>query len=326
MTTVGPASRRNVLQLILAAACWGGGTVVSKQAVAEVPPLTLLLVQLAISVAFLVSLTRLRGERLPSGRESRLLGRLGLLNPGLAYALSLIGLTQITASLSVLLWASEPILILALAAVVLGDRVGPAILVPSLVAIAGLVLVVFDPAAAGSVFGVALTVVGVVACAVYTVATRRWLLGTDSTFGVVLAQQLYALALALVVVLALALTGQEVLPERVTVFGLASAAASGLLYYAFAYSFYLSALRSVRASVAAASFYLIPVFGVAAGWFVGERLQPLQWLGALLVIVSVAAITLRTARGADVESRVGQPSSASASTQIATAPNASIRR
>ena len=40
---------RNVHYLILAAACWAGGTVVSKQAVAEVPPLTLLAVQLAAS-------------------------------------------------------------------------------------------------------------------------------------------------------------------------------------------------------------------------------------------------------------------------------------
>ena len=325
MTTSETAHRRNALMLVLAAACWGGGTVVSKQAVAEVPPLTLLLIQLAISVAFLLVVTRLRGERLPTGREGRLLGRLGLLNPGFAYALSLIGLTQITASLSVLVWAGEPILILALAALVLGERVGSAILAPTVVAIAGLGLVVFDPAASGSLFGVGLTIAGVVACAIYTVATRRWLLGTDSTFGVVLAQQMHALGLALVVVVALALTGGGVLPERLTLAGIASASVSGLLYYSLAYSFYLSALRSVRASVAAASFYLVPVFGVAAGWFVGERLQPLQWLGALLVIASVAAITIRIARPVD-ESPSDQPSSAPASTQTAIAPRSSTLR
>ena len=49
---------------------------------------------------------------------SPLLGRLGLLNPGAAYALSLLGLTTITASLSVLLWALEPLMILFLAALV----------------------------------------------------------------------------------------------------------------------------------------------------------------------------------------------------------------
>jgi drug/metabolite transporter (DMT)-like permease len=312
---------RNVAFLILAAACWGTGTVVSKQAVAEIPPLTLLPIQLAVSVGFLLALTRARGISLPAGREGRLLGRLGLLNPGLAYALSLIGLTEITASLSVLLWATEPLFILALAAIVLGDRLGVAILAPSAIAVGGLVLVVVDPAAGGSTLGITLTIAGVVVCAIYTVATRRWLLGSDSTFGVVLAQQLHALAFSIVVVVALAATGRQMLPGGVSGAGLVSAAASGLLYYALAYSFYISALRQVRASVAAASFYLIPVFGVAGAWLAGERLEPVQWLGVILVVVSVAAITIRAARDLPAP----QGSSADASAQIARSPSEASR-
>jgi probable blue pigment (indigoidine) exporter len=326
MTVRLPSRWRNVVLLILAAACWGTGTVVSKQAIAELPPLTLLPVQLAVSVTVLLVVTRLRGERMPAGREGRLLGRLGLLNPGLAYALSLIGLTEITASLSVLLWASEPILILVLAAMVLGDRLGPAIVAPSVAAVAGLLLVVFDPGASGSAFGVALTIAGVVACAVYTVATRKWLLGTDSTFGVVLAQQAHALVLSAVVLAGLALAGRAIIPGQVTSAGLLSAVASGLLYYALAYSFYLSALRNVRASIAAASFYLIPVFGLAGGWLVGERLLPLQWMGAAVVVVSVAAITIRAGQPTRADDVRDQPSSATDSTQIASAPSASMRR
>ena len=314
--------RRDVLFLVLAAACWGIGTVVSKQAVAELPPLTLLSIQLAVSVAALVVITRVRGERMPAGREGRLLGRLGLLNPGLAYALSLIGLVDITASVSVLLWATEPLFILALAAIVLGERVGIAILAPSAIAVAGLGLVVLEPAAGGSVLGITLTVAGVLVCAVYTVATRKWLLGSDSTFGVVLAQQLHALGFAIVVVIGLAASGRQVLPTQVSIAAAAGALLSGLLYYAFAYSFYLSALRQVRASIAAASFYLIPVFGLAGSWLAGERLDPIQWVGAGLVVVSVAAITIRVARPA---AAAAQPSSAGASTQMPITPRPSSR-
>jgi drug/metabolite transporter (DMT)-like permease len=317
------AGMRNVALLVLAAACWGTGTVVSKQAVAEIEPLTLLPIQLAVSVAFLLVLTRARGIGSPKGPEGRLLGRLGLLNPGLAYALSLIGLTEITASLSVLLWATEPLFILALAAIVLGDRIGVAILAPSAIAIGGLVLVVVDPAAGGSMLGIALTVAGVVVCAVYTVATRKWLLGSDSTFGVVLAQQLHALAFAIVVVVVLTLSGRQMIPSQVSLLGLASAAISGLLYYAFAYSFYISALRNVRASVAAASFYLIPVFGVAGAWLAGERLEPVQWLGAVLVVASVAVITIRVASPANDVATQG--SSADASAQMALNPSDASR-
>ena len=286
-------ARWRVGALVLAAACWGAGTAVSKQAVAEIPPLTLLAVQLAMSVGFMAIFARLRGDRWPAGREGRLLGRLGLLNPGLAYALSLYGLTQITASLSVLLWAVEPIFILALAAAVLREAVGPAIVAASAAAVTGLVLAVFDPSAAGSLVGVGLTLAGVGACAIYTVATRRWLPGApDSTVGVVLAQQVHALAFAALIVLGVAATGGVVLPGRLSSGAIVSAVASGLLYYALAYSIYLTALRSVPASVAAASFYLIPIFGVGVAWLFGERLQPLQWVGGALVVAAVAAITL----------------------------------
>jgi drug/metabolite transporter (DMT)-like permease len=317
---------RNVAFLILAAACWGIGTVVSKQAVAEIPALTLLAGQLAISVGFLGILARLRRVPMPSGRDGRILGRLGLLNPGLAYALSLVGLTEITASLSVLLWATEPILILLLAAAVLGERLGGPILVPTAAAIAGLALVVFDPAASGSFTGVALTVAGVGVCAVYSVATRRWLPGaSDSTLGVVLAQQIHALGLAVAVVAGLAVLGEPAAPSPVSAAALASAAVSGLLYYAFAYLFYLSALRVLPASVAASSFYLIPLFGVGAAWLVGERLEPLQWLGAVVVVVAVAVITTWPLRDARRGPLAGQPSSADASAQIALSPSDSRR-
>ena len=315
--------RIETLYLVAAAACWGIGTVVSKQAVAEFPPLTLLAIQLAASVAFLAVLGRARPRPTSRSPDSRVLARLGLLNPGLAYALSLAGLTQISASLSVLLWASEPILILALAALVLGERVGLAIVGPAGVAVVGLMLVVFDPAASGSALGVTLTVAGVVACAIYSVAVRRALPGaTDSTFDVVWGQQRYALGFALVLLAGVAMAGQAIAPVGATAVGVASAIGSGLLYYSVAYLCYLSALRHMPVSVAAASFFLIPIFGVTGGLLAGERLEPIQWLGAVLVVGAVALITTR--RPADARS--GQPSSAPASTQMASAPSASSRR
>jgi drug/metabolite transporter (DMT)-like permease len=298
-TSLEARDSRRLLSLVAAAACWGAGTVVSKQAVAELPPITLLATQLAVSVGTLVVLAIARRESLPAGRDGRLLGRLGLLNPGVAYALSLIGLTTISASLSVLLWATEPILIVVLAAVVLRERVGIGFVVGTAIAVGGLLLVVFDPAATGDVAGVALTVAGVGVCAVYTVAARRWLPGTsDSTFGVVLAQQAYALGLVLVVLAGMWAAGQQVVPSHLSVIGAASAGVSGLLYYTLAYLCYLFALRSIPASVASASFYLVPVFGVALASVVGERLEPVQWLGAVLVVGAVAAITMRPARRA----------------------------
>jgi len=170
-------SRGASLALIFAAACWGSGTVVSKAAVAEFPPLTLLAIQLAASLVFLLTLMRLRGIPLRDRSIPPILGRLGMLNPGLAYALSLIGLVSISASLSVLLWALEPVLILLLARALLGEPLGRGLLGLSAVAVGGMVLILNASGDGSSWLGVGLTLAGIGCCALYSVVTRRWLPG-----------------------------------------------------------------------------------------------------------------------------------------------------
>ena len=198
-------ARTAVAALIAAAGCWGIGTVVSKQVVDDVAPLTLLPVQLAVSCAFLLVVALVRREPLIWTPPVRRLAALGVLNPGIAYALGLIGLTTITASMSVLLWALEPVVILLLAALVLRERIPPALAVAVAVAIAGVLLVVYQPGASGNAIGITLTLVSIGFCALYTVLTRRLMLD-DSALTVVLAQQaaalVFAIALASVVELA----------------------------------------------------------------------------------------------------------------------------
>jgi probable blue pigment (indigoidine) exporter len=286
--------RRDAAALILAAAAWGVGTIVSKRALDEFDPLGLLPIQLAASVVALTVLMWRRGVALTGSPP--LLARLGLLNPGLAYALGLLGLTSITASLSVLLWAVEPLAIALLAAPILGERLTLRLGACSLLALAGVGLLVQEPGMERVGLGVALTLAGVACCAVYTVLTRRWLPGADSTAQVVVAQQAYALAFAVVIAAAAAVVGGATLITGVTAAGLASAIGSGLLYYAAAYWLYLGALRRVPASVAASSFYLIPLFGVAAGrLLLGDQLEALQWLGGALLMAAVAGIVLAPA-------------------------------
>jgi drug/metabolite transporter (DMT)-like permease len=292
---IGPSiARRDLGALILAATCWGVGTVISKAALDEFPPISLLAVQLAASLAVLVAL--MRRQRVPLRvREQGLLGRLGILNPGIAYALSLLGLVTITASLSVLLWALEPLLILLLAAILLREQVTPALVVLSSIAVAGMVVVVYEPSIGTSqLIGVALTLAGIACCAAYTVITRRFIPHARETGQVVLAQQAHALVVALLLVVVAGVVGGGIAPVDVTPIGLVSAIGSGALYYAGAYWFYLDALRRVPASLAASSFYLIPIVGVTAGaLLLGERLDPSQWIGALVVLGAVIAIVTR---------------------------------
>ena len=285
-----------VLALVAATACWGIGTVVTKQVLDDVAPLTLLPLQLGASCAFLAAVALAQHAPFAWTPPVRRLAALGVLNPGLAYALGLVGLTTITASLSVLLWAAEPVLILLFAVVLLRDRIPPTLAMTLAVAVAGVVLVVYEPGASGDAIGVALTLTAVGCCALYTVLTRSLLLD-DASLTVVLAQQLSALTFAVVlatVVHAAGGRGWELAGLGAEAW--AGAAASGVLYYGAAFWLYLAGLRRMTASVAGSFLPLIPVFGVAAGYAVGERLAGHQWVGAAVVVIATLAIAIGASR------------------------------
>lgn len=278
------------LSLTAAAASWGVATVISKRAVDEIPPLTLLPVQLTVSVGVLAMLVRVQGLRVSWSPEMRRLGAIGILNPGVSYALGLLGLAHITASLSVLLWAMEPLMILALAWWFLGDRITTPLAVASVLALTGVVLVIFESGSRGRLAGIALTLAGVAACAVYTVISRK-LMDTDSTLVIVTVQQSCALVFSVALLATTTLIGRSTPLPDVSAGGWISAVVSGLLYYAVAFWFYLTGLRRVSAATAGVFINLIPVFGIAAGHLLlAERLTGRQWLGGMLIVVAVGGI------------------------------------
>jgi probable blue pigment (indigoidine) exporter len=290
-----PFSLHPALALVAAAACWGLGTVVTKHVLADVPPLTLLALQLAASCLFLLAVTRIgRSPRIRWSPQLRRLAALGVLNPGLAYALSLVGLTSISASMSVLLWATEPVLIALLAVLVLRERVSAVLAVAMGVAVVGALLVVFRPDAAGRTTGIMLTLGAVGACALYSVLTR-WLILDDAATTVVLVQQATALGFAVLVAVVADVVGagHAWRLTSMTPAGWLAAAGSGVLYYGLAFWLYLTGLRHLPAAVAGSFIALVPVFGVAAGHLAGERLSALQWAGAVIAVSAVAVVAAR---------------------------------
>ena len=165
---------------------------------------------------------------------------LGWLNPGLSYTFSLLGLATTTASLSTLLWATEPILILILAWLVLREPLSSRFISLSGVAVQGVLLVgglLGGSSVAGEWRGMALILAGVFGCALYTVLARRWNIETDTLFSLAI-QQSAALAWA---------AGLWPFERFITATGTAFppdgptwlwSALAGLLYYALAFWFY----------------------------------------------------------------------------------------
>jgi drug/metabolite transporter (DMT)-like permease len=261
--------------LVLASAFWGVATVISKQQLASVPPITFLIVQLAPSVSLLWLLVLARGAP-PIKRQGLLpLALLGWLNPGLSYTLSMLGLARTTASVTTLLWAAEPALIIAIAWPVLREPLTVRLLAATVMAACGVFLVsdfAEGKLAVGDRYGDVLILGGVLCCALYTVLSRKFVPSTNLLFTIALQQSAGLIWAAALWSLEWRGVGEErglSLSWSEWIIG----AVSGLMYYTAAFWCYLRGLRSVPATIAGGFLNLIPVFGIATAYvFLGERL------------------------------------------------------
>ena len=280
--------------LIGACAFWGAGTVLNKSLLTTLTPETLLFLQLAPSAAVLWLATLSNGARLPGAPAIVPIAMLGVLNPGIAYTLSLIGLSRVSASVTTLLWASEPLMILLLAAAFLREPVSWRLLAVMAIGAAGVAFVADLPhgfqTAGNDSIGVLLLLSAVLCCAFYTVFSRG-LSGSADPLSIVTIQQTAGLGWSVAMLSAGTRYGAWTEITKIALPQLATAALAGLMYYAAAYWLYLAALRHVPAAVAGAYFNVIPVFGVGfAIAFLGEKLAAIQWVGVAAIMLSVTGL------------------------------------
>lgn len=288
---------RAIAAAIFAAFCWGSATVMSKSVLAEVSPMALLTLQLAVSAAALWSVILLTRRRLPPRGMGWVISVLGLLEPGAAYLLGLIGLVWIGAGVATLIQASEAILIVVVSVVLLGERPTFTFIMLSLIALAGLsmALGIGESLLTGNeIFGIVMMFLATASAAVYVVLSSR-VIGDHDPLVVVGLQQLSALVLAL---LALPFesairTGGIELPHDT--FSWSVVILSGLVQYAIAFSAYMYALSRISANLAGSFLNLTPVFGLAIAFIaLREQLTLIQLAGAAVTILAVSLIHIRS--------------------------------
>lgn len=292
--------------LIAAAACWGIATVITKDILSSLPPITLLIIQLAFSILLLWILVYLRGCHVSDKKTLLKLGAAGLLNPGISYTLSVLGLSMSTVTMSTLLWASEPVLILGLAWLILREVLTLRQICFSITAMVGVVLIGglgVDAMSKGIVLGNLLILGGVLCCALYTVLVQSVRSAVDPLHIVAL-QQTFAFLWALAIWPLELRSGTSV---NLTDIGFSTwfwAGCSGVVYYALAFWFYVHGLKRVSASIAGTFINFIPIFGVSGAYlFLGERLSLIQWVGAGVILLSVFIILRRPNRNVDMQVR-----------------------
>jgi len=284
---------RASLALAGSAACWGLATVATKGQLTDVPPLTMLIVQLAGSVAFLWGAVLVTRAPVRLDRASLAASLSGILEPGVAHTAGTAGLALTTASNTTIVNATEAPITVLLAWLFLREHVGATTLAVAAAAGAGVALVVLpdlEGAGGGSVAGDALVLFATVLAAAYVTVSRR-LVASTPPLPLAALQQTVGLACALAAVAVAAALGWAPALPQLSTRALVLAGLTGVVQYAVAFWLWLSGLRHVPASRATLFLALIPVFGVTGGAvFLDERLRPVQWLGTALVLLAMHAL------------------------------------
>lgn len=275
---------------------------------APIQPLPFLTLQLFGGVFFLVAGRTARGWR---SEPVKLLVRpavagiiLGFGSVGTIMALALI-----SASEASVVFATQPIIMLGLAWVLLGERFPFSTVIFALCAVAGVVGIVIGggiDASPERSTGLSFAFFSTVSAAIYVVWMRGLSGRVDYLTALIVAQAMACLISGLVWTIAFIADLAET--STGTAFLAWSAFGTGAIYYGAAFYIYLIGLQKTEASTAGVYLSLVPVFAIGLAWgLLSERLAPLQWVGAVTVICAVGTISLLSTRSVELTSSIEQP-------------------
>jgi probable blue pigment (indigoidine) exporter len=264
----------------LAPAAWGSTYVVATETLpADRPLLAATLRSLPVGLLLVAAL-----RRLPSGVWWYRVTVLGAVNIGLFFALLFVAAYRLPGGVAATTGAIGPLVVAGLARPVLGERLSGVKLAAGAGGVAGVALLVLRSQAARDPLGVAAALGGTMLMASGVVLTKRW--GRPAPLHVFTAWQLAAGGLLLLPV-ALLVEGP---PPALSAGNAAGFAYLGIAGTAIAYALWFNGIERLGASAASFLVLLSPVVATLLGIAVlGQTLTPLQALGGLLVLASVAA-------------------------------------
>lgn len=274
------------LLLVLAALGWGSATTATKYALDGFGPTTLLLVKLAAAAVVLWAVLAVQG--IPRVHRKRRLAVLGMFEPTLAYGALTLGLTYTSATNASLLGATEACFVVALAAIVLKERVGARSLIGLLLALVGVLLIeqVFTVSPDFSV-GDLLVLAGNLAAAIYVIMAVS-VAPTVDALSMTAYQFLFGTLLTLPLALWQWLTGREPFPTGVGLNYWLIAAFIGGVAFAGSFMLYNNTIKVVPAGLAGVTLNLVPLFGVlTAVLFLGEHLTGWTIAGGIAVLAGI---------------------------------------
>jgi len=290
--------RRDVGELVVLAALWGGSFLFMRIAAPAFGPLALAFVLVAGAALFLVPPLAVRGELAALWAHWSTIAVVGVMNSGLPFLCFSYAALSITAGLSAILNSATPLFAAMLAWLWLGERMTALRIVGLVGGVAGVVWIGWDKAdfkPGGSAWAIAACLVATMSYAIAPNLTKRRL-GGVAPLAVAAGSQLAA---AVLLALPAALRWPDTPP---TPTDWIAAALLALLSTGVAYILYFSLIANVGPTNAVAVTFLIPPFAILWGSvFLGEPLSAAIVVGCAVIFVGTALTTgllgTRPARG-----------------------------
>lgn len=284
---------RDVFDLLLLAALWGGSFLFMRVAVPEFGPLAL--IELRVGIAALV-LAALAAWHRPAAfgalrREGRAIAIVGALNSALPFVLFAYAMLSLTAGVASILNATTPLFGAVVAWLWLGDRLSAPRVAGLALGFVGVAVLVWGRGAGGAApdAGWGLAVAAALAASLsYGVSasyTKRRLTGVDS-LAVALGSQLSA-AVLLAPLAVVAWPSQPVSMRAWACALLLAVASTGI-----AYAIFFRLIARIGPARAITVTFLVPVFGVLWGWLALDEAPNGQMAaGAAVVLAGTALAT-----------------------------------
>ena len=279
---------RDLLDLTLLAALWGGSFLFMRYAVPDFGVVPLIWLRVALASVCLLPLLLLKRQFGALRQQAGALTVMGLFNSGLPFLLIAWATLSITAGLASIMNAMTPVFTALIGALWLGDRLDGRRSLGLLLGLAGVALLAADKAdfrPGGSGWAI---VAMLLATACYGFAanhTRRYLQGVPALVNATGTQLVSALVL-----LPPALWSW---PERMPGLGpWLAALVLGVACSALAYVLFFRLIARVGASRAVTVTFLVPVFGTLWGaLFLGEPVTASMLAGGAVVLLGTGLAT-----------------------------------
>ncbi len=296
-TATRPMSASDWGQLLLLGALWGGSFFFARIAVAEIPPLALVLYRVSIAALVLHVWLRLRNISFAPAiaRSASFLG-LALLNNVIPFSLIFSGQTEIGAGLASVLYATTPLWTVLVANLLTADEKLSASKLAGVALGIGGAAIMIGPGLFANLGGptwAKLAVIGAaISYAFAAVFAKRF---RDIKPVVVAAGQLTASTIVMIPIVLLLYDPGEIISTNISIW--LAIGTLAIVTTAFAFILYFNLIASAGATNASLVTLLVPASAIIlSAAFLGERLEPYEFLGLALIISSLVVVDGRLLR------------------------------